>query len=101
MINFDKHTIRLGTGDVDINVLESSSGYPVLAFSNSDEEFSMSGSMFFSNSDEEFSMSGSMFMGFDCAESIDGLITILRSIRRSYFPERAKKALADTQRFDF
>ena len=37
----------------------------------------------------------------DSAESIDGLITILRSIRRSYFPERAKKALADTQRFDF
>ena len=86
MINFDKHTIRLGTGDVDINVLESSSGYPVLAFSNSDEEFSMS---------------GSMFMGFDCAESIDGLITILRSIRRSYFPDSRKKALADTQRFDF
>ena len=86
MINFDKHTIRLGTGDVDINVLESSSGYPVLAFSNSDEEFSMS---------------GSMFMGFDSAESIDGLITILRSIRRSYFPDRANKALADTQRFDF
>ena len=86
MINFDKHTIRLGTGDVDINVLESSSGYPVLAFSNSDEEFSMS---------------GSMFMGFDSAESIDGLIAILRSIRRSYFPDRRKKALADTQRFDF
>ena len=86
MINFDKHTIRLGTGDVDINVLESPSGLPVLAFSNSDEEFSMS---------------GSMFMAFVCAESIYGLITILRSIRRSYFPERAKKALADTQRFDF
>ena len=32
MINFDKHTIRLGTGDVDINVLESPSGLPVLAF---------------------------------------------------------------------
>ena len=86
MINFDKHTIRLGTGDVDINVLESPSGLPVLAFSNSDGEFSMS---------------GCLFMGFDSAESIDGLITILRSIRRSYFPERAKKALADTQRFDF
>ena len=76
MINFDKHTIRLGTGDVDINVLESPSGLPVLAFSNSDEEFSMSGSMFI-------------------------LITILRSIRRSYFPDSRKKALADTQRFDF
>ena len=86
MINFDKHTIRLGTGDVDINVLESPSGLPVLAFSNYDEDFSMP---------------GSLFMGFDSAESIDGLITILRSIRRSYFPERAKKALADTQRFDF
>ena len=35
MINFDKHAIRLGTGDVDINVLESPSGLPVLAFSNS------------------------------------------------------------------
>ena len=86
MINFDKHTIRLGTGDVDINVLESPSGLPVLAFSNSDEEFSMS---------------GSLFMGFDNAESIDGLITILRSVRRSYYPDRMKKALADTQCFDF
>ena len=86
MINFDKHTIRLGTGDVDINVLESPSGLPVLAFSNSDEEFSMS---------------GGMFMGFDSAESIDGLITILRSIRRSYFSDHRQKALADTQRFDY
>ena len=86
MINFDKHTIRLGTGDVDINVLESPSGLPVLAFSNCDEDFSMP---------------GSLFMGFDSAESIDGLITILRSIRRSYFPDSRKKALADTQRFDF
>ena len=86
MINFDKHTIRLGTGDVDINVMESPSGLPVLAFSNSDEEFSKS---------------GSLFMGFDNAESIDGLITILRSIRRSFFLDCRKKALADTQRFDF
>ena len=86
MINFDKHTIRLGTGDVDINVLESPSGLPVLAFSNYDEDFSMP---------------GSLFMGFDSAESIDGLITILRSVRRSYYPDRMKKALADTQRFDF
>ena len=86
MINFDKHTIRLGTGDVDINVLESPSGLPVLAFSNYDEDFSMP---------------GSLFMGFDSAESIDGLITILRSIRRSYYPDRRKKALADTQRFAF
>ena len=86
MINFDKHTIRLGTGDVDINVLESPSGLPVLAFSNCDEDFSMP---------------GSLFMGFDSAESIDGLIAILRSIQRSYFPDRRKKALADTQRFDF
>ena len=86
MINFDKHAIRLGTGDVDINVLESPSGLPVLAFSNSDEEFSLS---------------ASLFMGFDNAESIDGLITILRSIRRSYYPDRRKKALADTQRFAF
>ena len=86
MINFNKHTIRLGTGDVDINVLESPSGLPVLAFSNSYGELSMS---------------GSLFMGFDNAESIDGLITILRSIRRFYFPDSRKKALADTQRFDF
>ena len=46
MINFDKHTIRLGTGDVDINVLESPSGLPVLAFSNCDEDFSMPGFRF-------------------------------------------------------
>ena len=42
MINFYKHTIRLGTGDVDINVL---SGLPILAFLKSNEEFSMSGSL--------------------------------------------------------
>ena len=54
-----------------------------------------------SNYDEDFSMPGSLFMGFDSAESIDGLITILRSVRRSYFPDHRKKALTDTQRFDF
>ena len=86
MINYDKHTIRLGTGDVDINVMESPSGYPVLAFSNCDEEFSIT---------------GSLFMGFDKAESVDGLIAILRSIRRSYFPVNRKAAFSDTQRFDF
>ena len=86
MINFDKHTIRLGTGYVDINVLESPSGAPVLAFSNSEMEFSVS---------------GSLFVGFDNAESIDGLISILRSIRRSYYPKNRKTAFSDTQRFDF
>ena len=86
MINYDKHTIRFGTGDVDIHVMNSPSGYPVLAFSNNAEEFSIS---------------DSLFMGFDNAESIDGLITILRSIRRSFFPELRKSVLADTQQFHF
>ena len=45
MINFYKHTIRLGTGDVDIHVLERLSGLPILAFLKSNEEFSMSGSL--------------------------------------------------------
>ena len=84
MINFDKHTIRLGTGDVDINVLESPSGYPVLAFTNSEEEFSTE---------------SCLFMGFDNVESIDGLITILRRVRR--FIPKHRKHLAETQHFDF
>ena len=39
MINIEKHTIQLGAGDVDINILESPSGAPVLALFNSNEEF--------------------------------------------------------------
>ena len=33
MINITRHTVQLGTGDVDINILSSPSGNPVLAFS--------------------------------------------------------------------
>ena len=86
MINIEKHTIQLGAGDVDINVLESPSGAPVLALFNSNEEFTPS---------------GSIFMGFDGRESIDGLISILRSIRRTYYPESKKSLFTDTQRFLF
>ena len=86
MINIEKHTIQLGAGDVDINVLESPSGAPVLALYNSNEEFTPS---------------RSIFMGFDGRESIDGLISILRNIRRTYYPESKKSLLTDTQRFLF
>ena len=86
MINIEKHTIQFGAGDVDISVLESPSGAPVLALFNSNAEFTPS---------------GSFFMGFDGRESIDGLISILRSIRRTYYPEQKKSLFTDTQRFLF
>ena len=84
MINFRKHTIQLGIGDVSVSVLESPSGAPVLAFYNSVEGFSPA---------------ASVFMGFDGGESIDDMISVLRTIRRSYYPEPVRPVLADTQRF--
>ena len=86
MINIEKHTIQLGAGDVDINILESPSGAPVLALFNSNEEFSPS---------------GSIFIGFYGRESMDCLISILRSIRRTYYPDPKKSLFTDTQRFLF
>lgn len=82
MINFDKHTIRFCGGDINVDVLTTPSGRPVLAFSNKDKGIGKE----------------SMFMGFDNGESIDGLISILRSVRRSYFPA-AKPSLSSTQHF--
>ena len=85
MINFDKHTIRFRGGDIDINIIPNEDGIPVIAFSNSGEGIDRD----------------SLFMGFDSGETIDGLISILRSFRRDYYPEKRKSTFDSTQRFDF
>ena len=82
MINFDKHTVRFGAGDIDIDVIETSTGKPVLAFSNKGESVGRD----------------SLFVGFDIGESINGLITILRNIRRTYYSQ-PKATLGSTQSF--
>ncbi len=82
MINSNKHCIQLGTGDVDMTVLESRSGAPVVAFSNSGDGIGK----------------GSVFLGFANGESVDGLISFLRYLRRSYYPQ-SDTGLSSTQRF--
>ena len=84
MINFDKHTIRFGSGDIDIDVIETDAGIPVLAFSNKGESIGRD----------------SLFIGFDSGESIDGLISILRNVRKTYYTQ-PKAALSSTQSFHF
>ena len=58
MINISRHTVQLGTGDVDINVLSSPSGTP----------------------------GNSIFLGFTDAESIDNFISILKAVKKKYYP---------------
>lgn len=82
MINFKKHTIRFGGGDIDIDVIETESGKPVIAFSNQGEGIGKE----------------SLYMGFDNGEAIDGLISILRSVRRTYYPQ-SRTSLSSTQKF--
>ena len=82
MINFDKHTVRFGSGDIDIDVIETNAGTPVLALSNKGEKMGKD----------------SLFIGFDNGESIDGLIAILRNIRKTYYVQ-PKNSLSTTQAF--
>ena len=82
MINIRKHTVQLGTGDVNISILESQSGKPVLAFTNEGEEIGQD----------------SIFMGFSNGESIDAMISYLKELRRTYYPQK-KHSLSTTQQF--
>ena len=82
MINLDKHTIHLGTGDVDIDIIETSSGKPVIAFSNTGDGVGQD----------------SVFMGFANGESIDAMISFLRGLRRNYYPV-THASLSSTQSF--
>ena len=81
MINITKHTVQLGTGDVDINILSSPSGNPVLAFS---EPMSSPTS------------GNSIFLGFTDDKSIDDFISILKAVKKKYYPS---PELSHTQQF--
>ncbi len=81
MINITRHTVQLGTGDVDINILSSPSGNPVLAFS---EPMSSPTS------------GNSIFLGFTDDKSIDDFISILKAVKKKYYPS---PELSHTQQF--
>jgi hypothetical protein len=81
MINISRHTVQLGTGDVDINILSSPSGNPVLAFS---EPMSSPTS------------GNSIFLGFTDDKSIDDFISILKAVKKKYYPS---PELSHTQQF--
>ena len=83
MIDLAKHSMHLGSGDVDIDVLESASGTPVIAFTNQYEDLSPA---------------NSFFLGFSNGESIDSMIAFLRNIRRTYYPQK-ESSLSSTQKF--
>ena len=81
MINITRHTVQLGTGDVDINILSSPSGNPVLAFS---EPMSSP------------TPGNSIFLGFTDAESMENFISILKAVKKKYYPS---PEFSHTQRF--
>ena len=81
MINITRHTLQLGTGDVDINILSSPSGNPVLAFS---EPMSSP------------TPGNSIFLGFTDDKSIDDFISILKAVKKKYYPS---PELSHTQQF--
>ena len=81
MINITRHTVQLGTGDVDINILSSPSGNPVLAFS---EPMSSP------------TPGNSIFLGFTDDKSIDDFISILKAVKKKYYPS---SELSHTQQF--
>lgn len=84
MINLEKHTINLGTGDVGVQILQGGSvekPVPVFAFYNLSDE------------DQR------ILMGFSSKDSIDGLIAALQHVRSVYYPPKKEKKLGDTQQF--
>ena len=81
MINITRHTVQLGTGDVDINILSSPSGNPVLA---SSEPMSSP------------TPGNSIFLGFTDDKSIDDFISILKAVKKKYYPS---PELSHTQQF--
>ena len=81
MINISKHTVQLGAGDVDINVLSSPGGNPILAFSDP-----------LTNP----TPANSIFLGFTDGKSIDDFISVLKAVKRKYYPS---PELSNTQQF--
>ena len=85
MINLEKHTINLGTGDVGVHILQGGSvekPVPVFAFYNlSDEE-------------------QRILMGFSSRKNIDGLVAALQHVRSVYYPPKKERKLEDTQQFN-
>ncbi|MCR5088019.1 MAG: hypothetical protein K6C08_00725 [Oscillospiraceae bacterium] len=85
MINLNRHTINLGTGDVGIQILQGGSvekPVPVFAFYNLADEKER------------------ILMGFSSKESIDSMIAALQNVRSIYYPAPIrKKSLEDTQQF--
>ncbi len=81
MINITRHTVQLGTGDVDISILSSPSGNPVLAFS---EPMSSP------------TPGNSIFLGFTDDKSIDDFISILKAVKKKHYPS---PELSHTQQF--
>ncbi|MBQ9664631.1 MAG: hypothetical protein IJV40_15910 [Oscillospiraceae bacterium] len=81
MINLNKHTVQIGAGDVDVNVLSSPGGNPILAFTPVGANPTPS---------------NSIFLGFSSAESIDNLISVLRAVKKKYY---AAPELSHTQQF--
>ena len=81
MINLNKHTVQIGTGDVDVNVLSSPGGNPILAFTPVGTDPTPS---------------NSIFLGFSSAESIDNLVSVLKAVKKKYYPAAD---LSHTQQF--
>lgn len=85
MINLEKHTINLGTGDVGVEILQGGSELkpvPVFSFYNTDDK------------------SQRILMAFSSKESIDSLIDALQHVKNVYYPApKRKKSLGDTQQF--
>ena len=85
MINLERHTINLGTGDVGVQILQGGSTekpIPVFSFYN------------LSKKDER------VLIGFSSKESIDSLIAALQHVRSVYYPaQKHEKKLGDTQQF--
>ncbi len=85
MVNLERHTIYLGTGDVEVQILQGGTlekPVPVLSFYNTDDETQR------------------VLMGFSSKESIEGLIAALQHVKNVYYPgQKRKKGLGDTQQF--
>ena len=79
MININKHTVQIGTGDVDVNILTSPGGNPILAFTEKGKDPTPA---------------NSIFLGFTSGESIDEFVSVLKVVRKKYY-----KGLDETQQF--
>ncbi len=85
MINLERHTVNLGTGDVGLQILQGGTTekpIPVLSFYN------------MSNEEQR------ILFGFSSPDSIDSLIAALQHVKSVYYPPRREKKLEDTQQFN-